>query len=92
MLLQAGLSSVCSSGASHGDVSFEHTEHTLWCKVSEYCSCIASFLEDVCLVCSKEASHRDVSFEHTEQTFRWEIIKIFVNIKNKFWVLKWVFR
>ena len=29
MLLQAGLSSVCYKGASHGDVSFKHTEHTL---------------------------------------------------------------
>ena len=44
-------------GASHGDVSFEHTEHTLWRKVSEYFSCIAFFLAEVCFVCSKEASH-----------------------------------
>ena len=30
MLLQAGLSSVCfEGGGSHGDVSFEQTEHTL---------------------------------------------------------------
>ena len=36
MLLQAELSSVCFEGASHGDVSFEHTQRTLWRKVSEY--------------------------------------------------------
>ena len=69
MLLQAGLSSVCFKGASHGNVSFEDTEHTLWRKVSEYCSCIAIFLAEVCFVCSKEASYRDASFEHTEQAF-----------------------
>ena len=69
MLLQAVLSSVCFKGASHGDVSFEHTEHTLWQKVSEYCS---NFLAEVCFVCSKEASHPDVYFEHTEQAFRWK--------------------
>ena len=62
MLLQAGLSSVCFMGASHGDVSFEHIEHRLWRKVSEYCSCIAILLAEVCFVCSKEEFHRDVSF------------------------------
>ena len=62
-------SSVCFEGAPHGDVSFEHIEHTLWRKVSAYCSCIAIFLAEVCIVCSKEASHRDVSFEHTAQEF-----------------------
>ena len=60
--------------------------------VSENCSGIDIFLADICFVCSKEVSHRDVSFEHTEQTFRWVIMKIFVNIKNKFWVLKQVSR
>ena len=49
MLLQAGLSSVCLSGATHGNVSFEHTEHTLWRKMSAYWSCIAIFLAEVCL-------------------------------------------
>ena len=29
MLLQAGLSSVFFEGATHGDVSFRHTEHTI---------------------------------------------------------------
>ena len=53
VLLQAGLSSVCFKGASHGNVSFEDTEHTLWRKVSEYCSCIAIFLAEVCLFAQK---------------------------------------
>ena len=51
VLLQAGLSFVCFKKASHGDVSFEYTEHTLWRKVvSEYSSCIAIFLAEVCFV------------------------------------------
>ena len=57
MVLQAGLSSVCFKGASRGDVSFKHTDHTLWRKVSAYWSCIAVFLAEVCFVCLKEASH-----------------------------------
>ena len=69
MLLQAGLPCVCFMGASHGDVSFEHKEHTLWRKVSEYCSCIAILLAEVCFVCSKEESHRDVSSRTQSKRF-----------------------
>ena len=71
----SGLSSVCFNGTSHGDVSFGHTEHTLWRKMSAYWSCIAIFLAEVCFVCSKEASIRDVSFEHTDIAFWWKIMK-----------------
>ena len=46
MLLQVGL----SSGSSHG-VSFRHTEHTLWRKVSAYWSGIAIFVAELCFVC-----------------------------------------
>ena len=69
MLLKAGLCFVCSSGASHGDVFFEHTEHTLWRKISAYWSCIVIFLAEVCFVCSGEASHRDIRFEHIDNAF-----------------------
>ena len=79
MLLRAGLSSVCfrggGGGASRGDVYFEYTEHTLWRRVIEYCSCIAIFLAEVCFVCSREASHQDVSFEHTANAFWWKIME-----------------
>ena len=53
VLLQAGLSSVCSSGASHGDVLIEHIQHTLWRKISAYWSCIAIFRAEVCLFAQK---------------------------------------
>ena len=53
-----------------GDASFQHTEHTLWRKISAYWSCIAIFLaREVCFVCLKETSYRDVSFEHTDNAF-----------------------
>ena len=80
VLLQAGLSSVCFKGASHGDVYLKHTEHTLWWKVSAYWSCIAIFLADVCFLCLKGASHGDVSWRHTDNAFRWEIMKSYIII------------
>ena len=69
MLFQAGLSSVCFEGASHGDVSFRHPEHTLWQKIGAHWRGIAIFLAEVCFVCLKGASHRDVSFEQTDNAF-----------------------
>ena len=50
------------------------------------------FLVEMCFEYSGGTSHTDVSLEHTEQAFRWKIMKIVVNIKNRFWVLQWVFR
>ena len=61
--------------ASHRDVSFEHTEHTRWRKISAYWSCNAIFLAKVRFVCLKGPSHRDVSFEHTDNAFWWKIMK-----------------
>ena len=64
MLFQAELSSVCFKGASHGDVSFEHTEHTFWRKNSAYWSCIVIFLAEVCLFAQKRRL-----IETTDNTF-----------------------
>ena len=65
---------VCSKEASHRDVSFGHTDYTLWRKISAYWSCIAIFPAEVCFVCLK-GSHRDISFEHTDNAFWWKIMK-----------------
>ena len=50
------------------------------------------FLAEMCLECSGGTTHTDVFFEHTKQAFWWEIINVFVGIKNMFWVFKWVSR
>ena len=68
MLLQAVLSYVCFKGASHGDVCFEHTEHMLWRKFSEYCSSFAIFLAEVCLFAQKR--HLIETFLLSTQTMR----------------------
>ena len=52
--------------ASHRDVSFGHTEHTL---------ILAKVPAEVCFVCLKGASHRDIASEHTDNAFWWEIMK-----------------
>ena len=54
---QRFLSSVCSKGASHGDVSFKRIEYTFWQKVRVYLSCIFGFLAEICFICLKWASH-----------------------------------
>ena len=40
-------------GGVSSNVSFEHTEHTLWRKISAYWSRIAIFPAEVCFVCLK---------------------------------------
>ena len=60
---------VCLKGTSHGNVSFEHTEHTIWRKGKAHWSCFCVFLAEMCFECSGGTSHRDVSLEHTEQSF-----------------------
>ena len=79
-------------GTSHGDVSFTHTENTIWRKGMAYWLCSGVFLADLCFECSGGTSHRGVSFEHTEQAFWWEIMNVFANTKNMFWVFRWVSR
>ena len=56
-IFQEGISPVCLKCASHGDVSFKHTEHKFWQKVRALMSCIAGFLDEMCFVCLKRASH-----------------------------------
>ena len=54
--------------------------------------CFLCFSSGNVFECSEGTSHRDVSFEHTKQEFWWEIMNIFVNIKNMFCLFKWVSR
>ena len=61
-------------------------------KVGRIGSVLVFFLAEMCVESSGGTSHRDVSFEHREQAFWWEIMNVFVNIKNMFWGLKWVSR
>ena len=65
-------------------VSFKNAERRIWRKGRGYWSCFGVFLAEMCFQCLGGTSHRDVSFENTEQVFRWEIMKIFFNIKNMF--------
>ena len=75
---------VCLKGTSHGDVSFKHAERTIWRKGRAYWLCIGVFLAKMCFECSGGTTHRDFSFEHTEHAFWWEIMNVFVTIKNMF--------
>ena len=54
------------------EMFFEHTEHTLWRKISAYWSCIVIFLAEVCFVCSGEASRRDIPL--STQTMRFGFV------------------
>ena len=53
-VFQANISPVCLKGASHGDVSFKHTEHTFWLYVRAYLRCFADWFPSGNVFCLLE--------------------------------------